>query len=52
MSETAIELNSVWHSREAKDTSAGRKEVSSIVVGMEANEVTVQNAVENLAPDG
>lgn len=47
----AIELDTVGHRGEREDTRAGGEEVAGIVVGVEADEVTVENTQQNFTSD-
>lgn len=44
-----LELDAVGHGREGKYASAGRKEVTCVVISVEANEVRIEHAEKNLA---
>ena len=43
----SIELNTVGHSGKREDAGAGREEVASIIVGVEADEVAVKNTQQD-----
>lgn len=43
MRQTSLELDTVRHCRQPKNTSARREEMTSVVVCVEANEITIQN---------
>jgi hypothetical protein len=47
-----LDEDAVRHRREAKNTRAGRQEVPRVVIRVEANEVAVEDAEQDLAPDG
>jgi len=51
MCKTTFKFHSVWHRREAEDTCTGRKEVSCIIIGMEADEVAIENTIQNFTAD-
>ena len=44
-----LELDSVGHGREGEDASAGREEVTCVVISVEANEVRIEHAEKDLA---
>ena len=46
-----IELHTVGHGGKGEDTRAGGEEVAGIVVGVEADEVGVENAQEDFTTD-
>jgi hypothetical protein len=48
MRQAALKLNTVGHRRETKHPCAGRKEVTGIVVGVEADKITVEDAEQDL----
>lgn len=48
---TTLELHAVGHRRQTQDTRARRQEMPGIVVRVEADEVTVQDTEQDLAPD-
>lgn len=47
----AIELNTVGHGGKREDTGARGEEVAGIIVGVEADEVTVKNTQEDFTTD-
>lgn len=47
----AFELNTVRQRRQAEDTSTGRKEVTSIVVRVEADQVALKDTKQNFTAD-
>jgi hypothetical protein len=50
--EAALELDAVGHSRQREDTRARGKEMTRIVVCVEADEVTVEDSEQNFTPHG
>ena len=48
MGKPTLELDAVGHGREGEDASAGREEVTCVVISVEANEVRVEHAEKNL----
>ena len=51
MREPTFEFNSIWHCRKAEDACARREEMASVVVGVEPDEVTVENAEKDFSPN-
>jgi hypothetical protein len=49
---SSFELDTVGHSRETEDTCAGGEEVTRIVIGVEPDEVAVEDAEQDLLADG
>ena len=47
----SIELNTVGHGGKREDAGAGREEVASIIVGVEADEVAVKNTQQDFTTD-
>lgn len=52
MCHTSLEFDSIRHGRETKDTCTRGEEVTSIVIGMETYEITVQDPKQNLTSNG
>jgi hypothetical protein len=48
MRQAALKLDTVRHCRKTKHPCAGRKEVAGIVVGVEADKITVEDAEQDL----
>ena len=49
MCKPALELDAVGHGREGKYASAGRKEVTCVVISVEADEIRIEHTEKNLA---
>lgn len=52
MRQTTFKLDAVRHCGQPEDTCAGREEVTSVVVRVEADEVAVEHAEEYFLTDG
>jgi hypothetical protein len=48
----SLELDSVRHGRQAKDSGTRREEMTSVVVGVETDEVAMKDTEEDLSSDG
>ena len=49
MCKPTLELDAVGHGRKGEDASAGRKEVTCVVVSVEADKVRVEHTEKNFA---
>ena len=45
-------LHPVWHRWKTQDTGTRREEVASVVIGMETDEVAIQDPKQDLTTDG
>lgn len=52
MSVVSFQLDSVGHGRETEDSSTRREEMTSVVVGVESDEIAVEDSKEDLSSDG
>ena len=52
MSVVTFQLDSVGHGRETEDSSTRGEEMTSVVVGMESDEVAVEDTEEDFSSDG